>query len=150
VLGEKTSIFDLTTEQIDLVLRTNLYAAVFCRCSFALCDCPRTWLQHTHPPAPRAPPSSREACRRMAKSKGGAGGAIVNVSSGSAYIGIAGRELYTVSKGALNSLAIGLTASMTPDGAPLTSPAQRPLVAPPCAASTPALVLRWSDGRHGV
>ena len=53
----------------------------------------------------------------MAKSKGGKGGAIVNVSSGSAYIGIAGRELYTVSKGALNSLAIGLTASMTPDGA---------------------------------
>jgi NAD(P)-dependent dehydrogenase (short-subunit alcohol dehydrogenase family) len=53
----------------------------------------------------------------MAKSKGGNGGAIVNVSSGSAYIGIAGRELYTVSKGALNSLAIGLTASMTPDGA---------------------------------
>jgi hypothetical protein len=31
VLGEKTDIFDLTTEQIDSVLRTNVYAAVFCR-----------------------------------------------------------------------------------------------------------------------
>jgi len=31
VLGEKTDIFDLTTEAIDNVLRTNVYAAVFCR-----------------------------------------------------------------------------------------------------------------------
>jgi len=38
------------------------------------------------------------------------GGAIVNVSSGSAYIGGAGENvLYAVSKGALNSLGIGLS-----------------------------------------
>eukprot|EP00316_Scyphosphaera_apsteinii_P005825 CAMPEP_0119305686 /NCGR_PEP_ID=MMETSP1333-20130426/6624_1 /TAXON_ID=418940 /ORGANISM="Scyphosphaera apsteinii, Strain RCC1455" /LENGTH=276 /DNA_ID=CAMNT_0007308839 /DNA_START=129 /DNA_END=960 /DNA_ORIENTATION=- len=48
----------------------------------------------------------REAERRMSTKRGGAGGSIVQVSSGSAYIG--SPLLYAASKGALNSLTIGL------------------------------------------
>jgi len=48
----------------------------------------------------------REAEARMSTKRGGRGGAIVQVSSGSAYIG--SPLLYAASKGALNSLTIGL------------------------------------------
>ncbi len=48
----------------------------------------------------------REAEKRMSRDKGGEGGAIVQISSGSAYIGTP--LLYSASKGALNSLTIGL------------------------------------------
>ena len=48
----------------------------------------------------------REAEKRMSTARGGSGGSIVQVSSGSAYIGRP--LLYSTSKGALNSLTIGL------------------------------------------
>lgn len=48
----------------------------------------------------------REAEKRMSTANGGKGGAIVQISSGSAYIG--SPLLYASSKGALNSLTIGL------------------------------------------
>jgi NAD(P)-dependent dehydrogenase (short-subunit alcohol dehydrogenase family) len=50
----------------------------------------------------------REAAARMATSRGGSGGAIVNVSSRAAEIGGAGEWVhYAASKGALDSLTIG-------------------------------------------
>ncbi len=53
---------------------------------------------------------SREAIRRMSTNSGGQGGAIVNVSSGSARLGAPGAGvLYAASKGAVNSLTIGLS-----------------------------------------
>jgi len=48
----------------------------------------------------------REAEKRMSTKRGGRGGSIVQISSGSAYIG--NPLLYSASKGALNSLTIGL------------------------------------------
>jgi NAD(P)-dependent dehydrogenase (short-subunit alcohol dehydrogenase family) len=48
----------------------------------------------------------REAQRRMSTKLGGRGGSVVQISSGSAYIG--NPVLYSASKGALNSLTIGL------------------------------------------
>ncbi|KAJ1632889.1 hypothetical protein T492DRAFT_985445 [Pavlovales sp. CCMP2436] len=48
----------------------------------------------------------REAQRRMSTRLGGRGGSVVQISSGSAYIG--SPVLYAASKGALNSLTIGL------------------------------------------
>jgi NAD(P)-dependent dehydrogenase (short-subunit alcohol dehydrogenase family) len=52
---------------------------------------------------------AREAVRRMATDRGGAGGAIVNVSSGAARLGAPGEYVdYAASKGALDTLTIGL------------------------------------------
>jgi NAD(P)-dependent dehydrogenase (short-subunit alcohol dehydrogenase family) len=51
----------------------------------------------------------REAVRRMSTAAGGAGGAIVNVSSMAATIGgREGRTAYAASKGAIDSFSIGL------------------------------------------
>ena len=59
----------------------------------------------------------REAVRRMSTRNGGKGGAIVNLSSGSAYIGNPGRNvLYAVSKGGINSLMIGLSQEVAAEG----------------------------------
>lgn len=56
----------------------------------------------------------REAQKRMSTAHGGKGGAIVQISSGSAYIG--SPLLYGASKGALNSLTIGLVAPLAKQG----------------------------------
>jgi NAD(P)-dependent dehydrogenase (short-subunit alcohol dehydrogenase family) len=56
----------------------------------------------------------REAEKRMSTARGGAGGTIVQISSGSAYIG--SPLLYGASKGALNSLTIGLVAPLAKQG----------------------------------
>lgn len=60
---------------------------------------------------------SREAIRRMAKSRGGKGGAIVMVSSVAARLGSANAQVwYSASKGALDSLTIGLSREVGGDG----------------------------------
>ena len=60
---------------------------------------------------------AREAVKRMSTKHGGQGGAIVNVSSGSANLGNPGiGVLYAVSKGALNSLTIGLAQEVAAEG----------------------------------
>lgn len=56
----------------------------------------------------------REAESRMSTAQGHTGGAIVQVSSGSAYIGTP--LIYACSKGALNSLTIGLVGSLAKQG----------------------------------
>ena len=59
----------------------------------------------------------REAVKRMSTRHGGAGGAIVNVSSGSALLGEPGTGvLYAASKGAVNSLTIGLSQEIAGEG----------------------------------
>jgi NAD(P)-dependent dehydrogenase (short-subunit alcohol dehydrogenase family) len=60
---------------------------------------------------------SQEAVRRMSTRHGGAGGAIVNISSGAAYIGNPGNGVqYSVSKGAVNSFTIGLSQEVAGEG----------------------------------
>jgi NAD(P)-dependent dehydrogenase (short-subunit alcohol dehydrogenase family) len=60
---------------------------------------------------------SREAVRRMAKKNGGAGGAIVNVSSMASKLGSPGEYVdYAASKGAIDSLTIGLAREVAGDG----------------------------------
>ena len=60
---------------------------------------------------------SRVAIRRMSTHNGGKGGAIVNVSSGSANLGAPGAGvLYAASKGAVNSLTIGLSQEVAGEG----------------------------------
>ncbi|WP_457940371.1 SDR family oxidoreductase [Mesorhizobium sp. 10J20-29] len=60
---------------------------------------------------------TREAVRRMAKSRGGSGGAIVMVSSVAARLGAANAQIwYAASKGALDSLTTGLAREVATDG----------------------------------
>jgi len=60
---------------------------------------------------------AREAVRRMARSRGGAGGAIVNVSSIAARLGGAGEWVhYAASKGAIDSFTRGLAIEVAADG----------------------------------
>jgi len=60
---------------------------------------------------------SREAVRRMSKNFGGAGGSIVNVSSGAARHGSPGEYIdYAASKGAVDTLTIGLAKEVAEEG----------------------------------
>ena len=60
---------------------------------------------------------AREAIRRMSKRHGGAGGAIVNVSSVASRLGGAGEYVdYAASKGAIDTFTIGLAKEVGPEG----------------------------------
>jgi NAD(P)-dependent dehydrogenase (short-subunit alcohol dehydrogenase family) len=60
---------------------------------------------------------AREACRRMAIRHGGEGGAIVNISSVAATLGSPGEYVwYAASKGAIDSLTLGLAKEVASDG----------------------------------
>ncbi len=60
---------------------------------------------------------AQHAIARMSTQRGGQGGAIVNVSSGSAYIGNPGSGVhYAITKGALNSFNIGASQEMVSEG----------------------------------
>lgn len=60
---------------------------------------------------------AREAVRRMATSAGGAGGAIVNVSSMAALLGAPNEFIdYAASKGGIDALTLGLAKEVAADG----------------------------------
>lgn len=60
---------------------------------------------------------AREAVRRMSTRHGGAGGAIVNVSSAAARLGSPGEYVdYAASKGAIDTFTIGLAKEVAADG----------------------------------
>lgn len=60
---------------------------------------------------------SREAIRRMSNRYGGTGGAIVNLSSVAARLGGPGRNVhYAASKGAINSITVGLAREVASEG----------------------------------
>ena len=60
---------------------------------------------------------AREAARRMVRSRGGQGGAIVNVSSVAARLGAPDEYIdYAASKGAIDVLTIGLAKELGPEG----------------------------------
>jgi len=60
---------------------------------------------------------AREAVRRMSTKRGGAGGAIVNVSSGAARLGSPGEYVdYAASKGAIDTMTIGLAREVAGEG----------------------------------
>lgn len=90
VIGPKGRVDALTAEAVEALLRTNVIGSIL---------------------------TCREAVKRMSTKHGGRGGAIVNVSSGSAYIGNPGTGvLYAISKGAVNSLHIGLSQEVGGEG----------------------------------
>jgi NAD(P)-dependent dehydrogenase (short-subunit alcohol dehydrogenase family) len=60
---------------------------------------------------------AREAVRRMSTRRGGRGGAIVNVSSGASRLGSPGEYVdYAASKGALDTMTVGLSREVAEDG----------------------------------
>lgn len=60
---------------------------------------------------------AREAVRRMSTARGGAGGAIVNVSSGAAVHGAPGTWVhYSATKGALDTMTVGLAKEVSREG----------------------------------
>ena len=60
---------------------------------------------------------AREAVRRMSTKNGGAGGAIVNVSSAAARLGSPGEYVdYAASKGALDTMTLGLSREVAAEG----------------------------------
>jgi NAD(P)-dependent dehydrogenase (short-subunit alcohol dehydrogenase family) len=89
-LESQSPVAEMEADRIERVLLTNVMSAFLC---------------------------SREAVRRMAKSRGGAGGAIVNVSSVAARLGAAGEYVdYAASKAALDALTIGLAQEVAQEG----------------------------------
>lgn len=89
-LYTQASVEQITAERINKLLAINVTAP------FIIC---------------------REAVKRMAKKYGGAGGAIVNVSSGAARTGAPGEYVdYAASKGALDTLTIGLSKEVAREG----------------------------------
>ncbi len=60
---------------------------------------------------------AQQAARAMAVSRGGEGGAIVNVSSGAATLGSPGEYVhYAAAKAAIDAMTIGLSKELGPDG----------------------------------
>ena len=60
---------------------------------------------------------AREAVRRMSTRHGGAGGSIVNISSGAARLGSPGEYIdYAASKGAIDTMTIGLAREVATEG----------------------------------
>jgi len=60
---------------------------------------------------------AREAVSRMSTKRGGAGGAIVNVSSAAARLGSAGEYVdYAASKGAVDTFTVGLASEVAEEG----------------------------------
>jgi NAD(P)-dependent dehydrogenase (short-subunit alcohol dehydrogenase family) len=60
---------------------------------------------------------AREAVRRMSTRHGGAGGAIVNLSSGAARLGSPGEYVdYAASKGAIDTMTVGLAREVAAEG----------------------------------
>ncbi len=61
--------------------------------------------------------TAREAARRLSRSRGGNGGVIVNVSSAAARLGSPNEYVdYAGSKGALDTLTVGLAKELGPEG----------------------------------
>ncbi|WP_374442909.1 SDR family oxidoreductase [Stella sp.] len=90
ISGPIGRVADVTAETLDRVFRINVLGAFLC---------------------------AREAVRRMSTRRGGGGGVIVNVSSGAATRGSPGEFVwYAASKGAIDSLTIGLAKEVAGEG----------------------------------
>jgi NAD(P)-dependent dehydrogenase (short-subunit alcohol dehydrogenase family) len=90
ILEKQTRVEAIDAARIDRVFGTNVRGAFLC---------------------------AREAVRRMSTKHGGAGGAIVNVSSRAAQLGSPGEYVdYAASKAALDALTIGLAREVATEG----------------------------------
>lgn len=90
IVAQGMKLADMGAERLKRMFEVNVLGAVLC---------------------------AREAARRMSKSRGGKGGAIVNISSAAARMGSPGEYVdYAASKGAIDTLTIGLSKELAPEG----------------------------------
>jgi NAD(P)-dependent dehydrogenase (short-subunit alcohol dehydrogenase family) len=90
ILDKQTSVETMTLERLQRVFATNVFGSFLC---------------------------AREAVKRMSTKHGGRGGAIVNNSSAAARLGAPGEYVdYAASKGAVDTLTIGLAKEVAVDG----------------------------------
>lgn len=89
-VARQARVEDMDAGRITEVLRVNVVGAFLC---------------------------AREAVRRMSTSRGGSGGAIVNVSSRAAVLGSAGEYVdYAAAKAAVDTLTVGLAKEVATEG----------------------------------
>jgi len=90
IIERQTRVEHIDAARLDRIFATNVRGAFLC---------------------------AREAVRRMSTAHGGAGGAIVNVSSRAAQLGAPGEYVdYAASKAALDALTIGLAREVAGEG----------------------------------
>lgn len=90
VLGPKSVLADMPAARMKHIFDVNIFGAYLC---------------------------AREAARRLSTSRGGRGGAIVNISSVAARLGAPDEYVdYAGSKGAIDTLTIGLSKELGPEG----------------------------------
>ena len=90
VLEQQMRVDEMTVERLQRVLTTNVVGSFLC---------------------------AREAVRRMSTRHGGAGGAIVNVSSAASRLGSPGEYVdYAASKGAIDTFTLGLAREVAEEG----------------------------------
>ena len=90
ILERQTRVEDIDAARLARIFATNVTGAFLC---------------------------AREAVRRMSTARGGAGGAIVNVSSRAAQLGAPGEYVdYAASKAALDTMTIGLAREVAGEG----------------------------------
>lgn len=90
VVDVKSDVADMSLARLQRMMNTNVVGSFLC---------------------------AREAVRRMSTKRGGAGGAIVNLSSVAARLGGPGQFVdYAASKGAIDSLTVGLAREVAGEG----------------------------------
>lgn len=90
IVGHKQPFMDYSLDRMQRMFEINVLGAFLC---------------------------AREAARRMAKSRGGRGGSIVNMSSIASRLGAAGEYVdYAGSKGAVDTMTLGLARELASDG----------------------------------
>ncbi|MBI4694115.1 MAG: SDR family oxidoreductase [Gammaproteobacteria bacterium] len=90
IVARQGRLEDFDAARLERVLRANVVGSMLC---------------------------AREAVRRMSTRRGGAGGAIVNVSSKASVLGSPGEFVdYAASKGAIDTFTIGLAKEVAADG----------------------------------
>lgn len=90
IVAPPAQLIDMSADRLRQVMNTNLIGSLF---------------------------TAREAIRRMTVSRGGQGGSLVFVSSAAARLGSPGEYVdYAASKGAIDTLTIGLAKEVAADG----------------------------------
>ncbi len=90
IMGPRVRVEELRAEDIEGVLKVNVLGLMLC---------------------------AQHAVRRMSTRHGGAGGAIVNISSGAAHYGNPGMGVqYAMTTGAVNSFTVGLSQEVAGEG----------------------------------
>jgi NAD(P)-dependent dehydrogenase (short-subunit alcohol dehydrogenase family) len=104
ILSRQSRVEDMDAARIQHILRVNVVGSFLC---------------------------AREAVRRMSTRRGGAGGAIVNVSSAAARLGAPGEFIdYAASKGAVDTFTLGLAKEVATEGIRVNAVAPGPIGSP--------------------